>query len=707
MRVNTSHTERGLFSSPQPIIIWNKIFALSVMALMFLTLSVSAKNVDASKAELVAKNFMSNKFSERNIEDLKISSSFTTTENNEALYHTFNFENGGFIIIAGDDRYEPIIGFSNESEVLENTNNENMITFLDGHKIQLKALKAGKLKVDNAQERTAKWEAIIQNKNTDNIYKVAGVDALTTTTWGQEKYYNKDCPADSGAVPENEGHVYTGCVTVAMSQLMNYHEWPAQGNGYSYYSDFIYGFQYADFANTTYNWDQMPDNLTGPNTEIAQLMYHCATSIITFFSTTYTAAFTVDVPKALIYHFGYDSDIKEVYRSSNTTGTSFTQIIRNELDDSRPVLMTGFYNVDPDLSHVWVIDGYDDVYYRMNWGWNGLANGWFLDNGEYYENLDPNDYDIEYYSNQYLIYNVKPGQGCEPIRRADIRVSYVTETTAIVNVMDYSYSNLYGLSGIDNKEIRYRRQGSNEAWTVVQIDPTFDYVELTDLQEGTQYEVQGRYECDNYGWSDYSVSIAFTTQGFSCTPVFPASITFGGVSDNGAFVYVPQPFDPKSKQVRYRVEGSGSAWTETTIDEAHFASLTGLQPGTTYEVQVRHECTDGVWTEYSGSATFTTTGTAVDGCPTPTIADIYTDTYYMYHFATTDSNWKKTQFRWRPVGSTGAWTETSASVRYYRRVKGVGIAYQQQVELQLRIQCQDGSWSDYSDSYIFTSQDNL
>jgi len=352
MRENTSHiTEQAMFRSPEPIVFWNKLFAFSFFALMLCTFSLNAETVDASKAELVAKNFFANKFSERSAEDLSVTSSFTAkgeNSTNESLYHTFNFKNGGFVIIAADDRYDPIIGFSNKSEILENNNNESLKTFLQGHKIQLEAIKAGKLQVDK-QAKASKWEALIANKNVNNSYKSTVVGPLTTTTWGQEKYYNKDCPPDAAAVPENNGRTYTGCVTVAMTQIMKYHNWPNQGNGYKYYQSYPYGLQYANYGETTYEWDQMPDNITSENANIAELMFHAATSIVSFFSTSYTGAFVVDVPKAFVYHFGYDSDIKEVYRASNSTGTSFTQIIKNELDDSRPVMMTGFENTNFDI----------------------------------------------------------------------------------------------------------------------------------------------------------------------------------------------------------------------------------------------------------------------------------------------------------------------------------------------------------------------
>ena len=53
-------------------------------------------------------------------------------------------------------------------------------------------------------------------------------------------------------------------------------------------------------------------------------------------------------------------------------------IIKGELDDNRPVIIYGGEN-DQNEGHQFIIDGYNTSdYYHVNWGWSGLANGYYL-----------------------------------------------------------------------------------------------------------------------------------------------------------------------------------------------------------------------------------------------------------------------------------------------------------------------------------------
>ena len=112
-----------------------------------------------------------------------------------------------------------------------------------------------------------------------------------TTTWDQGKYYNAMCPSDNSL---NDyylgGHPYTGCTNTAMAQVMKYWNWPVHGSGsYSYtwegdpWYNWHYGTLSADFENTYYDWDNMPNELTSSSTQaqidaVSTLIYHCGVS---------------------------------------------------------------------------------------------------------------------------------------------------------------------------------------------------------------------------------------------------------------------------------------------------------------------------------------------------------------------------------------------------------------------------------------------
>ncbi len=693
---------------PQPSIIFAKKTLLLLFISFFGLNNLHAEIVDAQRAEEIAKNFyISKNPSVGSANDVRVSSrnqdlNLRTSESN--YFHIFNIEQGGFVIVAADDVYEPIIGFSTTGAITSELNT-NLLHYMQGHRLQLDRMR----EVNEIQtpEIRSRWNDLQQastavaNRSSDII-----VAPLTTTDWMQEGYYNDFCPEDPAAPADNLGHVYTGCVTVAMAQLMKYHNHPAQGNGYKYYNDDPYGYLWADYGSTTYNWENMPDTCLDYNDDVAQLQYHVATSILTEFSATYTGAYTSRVPQALIYHFGYDNDAKYIYRGWEEGAESWMSIVKSELDVQRPVIMTG---VQPGSSHAWVIDGYDsDDYFRMNWGWGDNYNGWFIDNGEYWEHDQGNDtnWDITFYTQQAMVYQVFPAYECQTMRTQEFWADFIDETSA------YIWANPY--MGQALMEFRYRRFETEE-WTYMSVSTNNERL-VDNLLEGTAYEFQVRYQCSSGDWADFTESYIFTTLGTACAPVDDSDLTTSSIGDSYTYIYTTTPFTASTdNQFRYRIDGSGGAWLESTISDSYFRFLDGLVSGTTYEFQARHECNPGNWTGYSESQYFTTTGEpgdpgnpgVDDGCETPISADIQSDTYYTYFFPVNYAEYSLTQFRWKPSGGT-SWNEGPASIRYYRRVKGMGIAFEETVDVQVRFKCPtSGEWTNYSNSYTFTSADNL
>ena len=61
---------------------------------------------------------------------------------------------------------------------------------------------------------------------------------------------------------------------------------------------------------------------------------------------------------------------------------------KNELDEGRPLIYKG-YTEDLGAGHAFVINGYDEDYFHLNWGWSGSYNGWYL-----ISNLSPGGYNF-------------------------------------------------------------------------------------------------------------------------------------------------------------------------------------------------------------------------------------------------------------------------------------------------------------------------
>lgn len=284
-----------------------------------------------------------------------------------AYYYVYNIgDNQGFIIVSGDDRTKPILGYSDEGVFSSENMPEHIKEFMNNYKTQIKA--------------------IMQRNDTTAIQKVMKVVAsndsavapLITTKWGQDAPYNSKIPIIAP----------TGCVATSMAQVMNYYKWPIKGiSSLSYkYNGKTYS---ANFANTSYDWANMlneysstSDTTSISSKAIATLMYHCGVSVKMQYDQNESGTYNTDITNALIQYFGYDKNIKYVaYDTTKYTPSQWKYRIKLEINDKRPVIIGG---EDETEGHSYIADGYDKYnFIHLNWGWDGMYNG-------YYE-IDPID----------------------------------------------------------------------------------------------------------------------------------------------------------------------------------------------------------------------------------------------------------------------------------------------------------------------------
>lgn len=83
--------------------------------------------------------------------------------------------------------------------------------------------------------------------------------------------------------------------------------------------------------------------------------------------------------EGLVSYLNYDSDMFFAYPDTYTD-EQWHEVLQQELVEGRPVYYTG---QGTDSGHAFVIDGFkkaDDgtTYYHVNWGWDGLCNGYYL-----------------------------------------------------------------------------------------------------------------------------------------------------------------------------------------------------------------------------------------------------------------------------------------------------------------------------------------
>ena len=360
---------------------------LSLFAIISLFLSSTAHPVDMESAKVIAAKFM-----ETN--DLQHVTTYQT-DNNIAAFYVFNTTDG-FIIVSADDCETPIIGYSYEGQFDPNNVPIQMQDYLLDFVARIQYGIENHVVVDTVTAR--QWDLVKASGKLNESKSATTVPALLTSKWHQGCLYNNLCPIMSGPC----GRAEVGCVAVAMGQIMHYWRYPNTGWGTHSYNNSGQTLS-ADFGNTTYDWEHMPDSLTENASEaeieaVAILLYHCGVSVDMRFTNNGSLANSADVPSALVHYFDYARCIQKE-KKSNYDNEEWVSMLKSNLDQQKPILYSGISTGN--IGHAFVCDGYDDNdLFHFNWGW-GTADGYFA-----LSNLNPLGF--EFNSNHSAILNIIP-----------------------------------------------------------------------------------------------------------------------------------------------------------------------------------------------------------------------------------------------------------------------------------------------------------
>ena len=204
------------------------------------------------------------------------------------------------------------------------------------------------------------------------------VEPLVSSRWAQDTPYNDKCPV---ADTWTKRRAQTGCVATAMAQIMNYHEYPAKGQGMGYYT--LNNNKKNVRIEGQYDWANMKDTYSSSAAKdattdaVATLMYDCGLASGMTYAVQGSGATTLNAAAGMVNHFTYDEAALHCTFRTFTNDVAWLQTIYNELAAQRPVL---YASTDATYgAHAFVIDGCraDDGYVHVNWGWNGDADGWF------------------------------------------------------------------------------------------------------------------------------------------------------------------------------------------------------------------------------------------------------------------------------------------------------------------------------------------
>ena len=352
---------------------------LLLLLVIMAHLTMIAGEVTEQQALLKAQQFMQDK--QFILKNLRRAAPTATN-----AYYVFNVENnGGFVIVAGDDRMTEILGYSDKGNVNLDSIPEQMKWLLDGYQTIYKKLSTSS---DNTpkERRTAR----------------ANVEPLLSTTWGQENPYNEMCPM------HGTYRSITGCVATAMAQVINYCRWPeGQTTSVPAYTTDTYHLSIPALEPTLFNWEYMGTK------QVARLMRYCGQAVKMDYGLAESGATLSLVPDALINVFGYSESTKCVSCNSDYSDEDWENLLYEEIAAKRAVILSGMGYAG---GHAFIAHGYKDGLFRINWGWYGQQDGYYA-----LTNLASAGGDYSLY--QCAVIGIQPPSGVPELSQAKVEVS--------------------------------------------------------------------------------------------------------------------------------------------------------------------------------------------------------------------------------------------------------------------------------------------
>ena len=337
--------------------------------MLFVALATHAAPITGRRAADKAKAFL---YKASDMKFAKGPIMMATPDEGIQPYYIFNIGNdGGFVIVSGDDAAYPVLGYSSRGHIDLNNIPDNMKGWLDAYAADLKKIQKMNLPAYNASDTRAEiWEKIPH---------------LLRSEWNQMYPYNLLCPKFEG----DYDHRPTGCVATAMAQVMYYHKWPVEKtapiSAYKYRDEPSWGGdgqikKLEKLEPIVFNWDAMTDKYDYYSSEesnmaVAELMQYAGHSVQMMYSVEASGAYSENIAGALMNKFGYKNTARIVYRDSYATQKEWDELMYNELLENRPILYSGV--TKDGAGHQFVCDGYEDGFFHINWGWGGMSDGFF------------------------------------------------------------------------------------------------------------------------------------------------------------------------------------------------------------------------------------------------------------------------------------------------------------------------------------------
>ncbi len=387
------------------------------------TTSQSVNAVNIQDAIKIAQSFAntSNELISTRSSEIVVDNAFSIKGNSgNPLLHVINFKNGGFVLVAGDNRLKPVQAYSTEGLFTDRKNQYplGLTIWIEGIRDSLNNIILNNSSQDN--ETRAAWFKLSDITNTAITTKsqdpsggmLPEADTLVgpfiTDSWHQKAPYNDYLDVCAHYYQNNnyagDFKPVIGCVPLAIARVMRYHQYPG-----------------------IFSWDSMPNSTASAITKtyiksIHETVRSYAQSnnygfIYSYFGDPQNPLGTgvssnFPVGSFLCSEYGYASGMDTPYSTS-----SYTAMRRDLISYSLPCIIIG-QSLYGD-SHAWICDGYHynleywydynnepigiiNTYLHYCWGDEDPSfDGWFSPNSVSYQGAS-------YSFNMKLVYHISP-----------------------------------------------------------------------------------------------------------------------------------------------------------------------------------------------------------------------------------------------------------------------------------------------------------
>ena len=440
-------------------------------------LMVQAAPVDRQKARQLAEQYMQ----ERGVQ--LMGEPLLAPGRNHAItsqpVYIFNAaQERGFVVVAGDDCVEPILGYVEQGRYDETRMPEGFREWLTS---MAKEVERASWAAE-CEPRMAKAPKRMPTHN--------AISPLIKTRWSQGGatetgyIYNTLCPLINGK------HAITGCTATAGAQVMYYYQYPKNK------TKDVPGYQ-SNLAVTSeglpaikFSWDKMKtiykssDAGTESEKAVSELMVYCGYAAHMDYGLSASGGSTSFLAWGMVEYFDYDPYTLKLVDRSSYSVVGWDELIYNELAHQRPVIYSGYGSG----GHAFICDGYDgNGYYHFNWGWGGSCDGFFkLQATNPYEG--DGSMDIGYCMSQDAVIGLQPNTGVIPSggngnldewedvtiegvvgTASNVVVDGLTVTMRFSNYNDQAYQFAFGMGEL------------NADGSIQVIDTKYDYYQNTSL----------------------------------------------------------------------------------------------------------------------------------------------------------------------------------------------------------------------------------